>query len=200
MKHLPCLSDLKLEVISPTHPRWDEAIALVHERYQQAFDANLTSFMPAYLALLDQNEMKSVCGFRIAEQEPLFLEQYLDEPADEILAHRFACSIPRSRLIEFGHLASFGRGLSAYHFRLMAQQLVAMGFEWCIFTATDPLHALMRRFGLQPTLIAKASPTRIPDASQVWGTYYQHSPRILAGNLVQGCARLNQLSLNQKQA
>ncbi|KQB04707.1 delta-VPH [Vibrio metoecus] len=200
MKHLPCLSDLTLEVITPMHPRWNEATALVRERYQQAFDAHLTAYMPAYLALLDHNEMKSVCGFRIAEQESLFLEQYLDQPADEILAQRFACSIPRGKLIEFGHLASFGRGLSAFHFLLIAQQLVAMGFEWCIFTATDPLHALMRRFGLQPTLIAKASSTRIPNASQVWGTYYQHSPRILAGNLAQGCERLNQLSLNQKQA
>lgn len=126
------------------------------------FDAHLTAYMPAYLALLDKQVMKSVCGYRIAEQEPLFLEQYLDEPADRLLAQRFACPIPRGKLIEFGHLASFGRGLSAFHFRLMAQQLVAMGFEWCIFTATDPLHALMRRFGLQPTLIAQASPARIP--------------------------------------
>ncbi|MFG0607329.1 thermostable hemolysin [Vibrio mimicus] len=200
MNHLPCHSELQLEVITSTHARWNEATSLVHERYQQAFDAHLTTFMPAYLALLDQAEMKSVCGFRIAEHEPLFLEQYLDEPADVILSERFACAIARGKLIEFGHLASFSRGLSAYHFRLIAQQLVAMGFEWCIFTATDPLHALMRRFGLQPTLIAKASSARIPNATQVWGTYYQHSPRILAGNLVQGCERLNQLALNQKQA
>ncbi|GHZ24177.1 thermostable hemolysin [Vibrio cholerae] len=200
MKPLPCLADLTLEVITPTHPRWNEAIKLVDERYQQAFDAHLTAYMPAYLALLDKQVMKSVCGYRIAEQEPLFLEQYLDEPADRLLAQRFACPIPRGKLIEFGHLASFGRGLSAFHFRLMAQQLVAMGFEWCIFTATDPLHALMRRFGLQPTLIAQASPARIPNASQIWGTYYQHRPRIWAGNLVHGCTHLNQLHLNQKQA
>ncbi|CSC33336.1 thermostable hemolysin [Vibrio cholerae] len=58
----------------------------------------------------------------------------------------------------------------------------------------------MRRFGLQPTLIAQASPARIPNASQIWGTYYQHRPRILAGNLVHGCTHLNQLHLNQKQA
>ncbi|HCF7765382.1 TPA: thermostable hemolysin, partial [Vibrio cholerae] len=135
MKPLPCLADLTLEVITPTHPRWNEAIKLVDERYQQAFDAHLTTYMPAYLALLDKQVMKSVCGYRIAEQEPLFLEQYLDEPADRLLAQRFACPIPRGKLIEFGHLASFGRGLSAFHFRLMAQQLVAMGFEWCIFTA-----------------------------------------------------------------
>ncbi len=133
MKPLPCLADLTLEVITPTHPRWNEAIKLVDERYQQAFDAHLTAYMPAYLALLDKQVMKSVCGYRIAEQEPLFLEQYLDEPADRLLAQRFACPIPRGKLIEFGHLASFGRGLSAFHFRLMAQQLVAMGFEWCIF-------------------------------------------------------------------
>ncbi|MDE1513927.1 MAG: thermostable hemolysin [Vibrio sp.] len=200
MKHLPCLSDFQLELITANHARWHEATHLVHERYQRAFDAHLTSYMPAYLALLEQNEMKSVCGFRIAQQEPLFLEQYLDQPADQILSQRFACAIPRSKLIEFGHLASFGRGLSVYHFQLIAQQLVAMGFEWCIFTATDPLHALMRRFGLQPSLIAQASPERIPNASQVWGTYYQYRPRILAGNLLQGCARLNQLSVTQKQA
>ncbi|MGL4827854.1 MAG: thermostable hemolysin [Vibrio sp.] len=200
MNHLPCHSELQLEVITSTHARWNEATSLVHERYQQAFDAHLITFMPAYLALLDQEEMKSVCGFRIAEHEPLFLEQYLDVPADVILSERFGCAIARGKLIEFGHLASFSRGLSAYHFRLIAQQLVAMGFEWCIFTATDPLHALMRRYGLQPTLIAKASSACIPNATQVWGTYYQHSPRILAGNLVQGCERLNQLALNQKQA
>lgn len=37
MKPLPCLADLTLEVITPTHPRWNEAIKLVDERYQQAF-------------------------------------------------------------------------------------------------------------------------------------------------------------------
>ncbi|AEH32770.1 delta-VPH [Vibrio anguillarum] len=200
MKTIRSASDLQLAVIDPSHPRWLEAIHLVRERYQQAFDARLITFMPAYLALLDHDEMKSVCGFRVAQQEPLFLEQYLDQPADEILSQRFDCRVSRSALIEFGQLASFGRGLSALHFTLIAQQLVDLGYEWCVFTATDPLHALMRRFGLQPTLIAKASASCIPNANQIWGSYYQHSPRILAGNLAQGLALLNRFHLNQKQA
>lgn len=87
MKPLPCLADLILEVITPTHPRWNEAIKLVDERYQQAFDAHLTAYMPAYLALLDKQVMKSVCGYRIAEQEPLFLEQNISMSLPIVFLH-----------------------------------------------------------------------------------------------------------------
>ncbi|KYN23836.1 delta-VPH [Vibrio cidicii] len=193
-------SSIQLEVIDQKHARWPEATHLVQERYQQAFDAHLHRFMPSFLALLDDGEMKSVCGYRVAKDEPLFLEQYLDEPANQILSRRFACNVTRDSLIEFGQLASFSRGLSGLHFTLIADKLVALGFEWCIFTATDPLHALMKRFGLEPTMIASADAKRIPNATQIYGSYYQHSPRILAGNLRLGLAHLKQLAQQQKQA
>jgi len=70
--------------------------------------------------------------------------------SEQVLSQRFSSDIQRSNLIEFGHLASFTKGTSPTHFYLMAEMLVSMGFEWCIFTATDPLHALMTRMGLEP--------------------------------------------------
>jgi phosphoglycolate phosphatase-like HAD superfamily hydrolase len=96
-------------------------------------------------------------------------------------------------VIEFGQLASFAHGNSPIHFFLMAEKLVEQGYEWCIFTATDPLHALMKRLGLTPTVIAEASAERVPEAEKIWGTYYQHKPRVLAGNLVEGYQHLSAL-------
>ncbi len=182
--------DFKLDIVSPTHPLWHNVIEHVSLRYQQAFFAELKLFMPAYLTLIDNDSIVSVCGFRIAEQEPLFLEQYLEDEAQNLVSSVFRCEIKRSNLVEFGHLASFAKGMSALHFYLIAQMLVDLGFEWCIFTATDPLHAMMARLGLEPQVIAQADPNKVPDAQSTWGSYYEHQPRVLAGNLVKGLERL----------
>ena len=183
-------ASLNLEIVDHHHALWPEVTQQITRRYQQAFDARLCSFMPAFMALMMDNEIKSLCGFRMAHNEPLFLEQYLDEQADVLLSHTFNTHIQRTQLIEFGQLASFTNGISPLHFLLMTETLVELGFEWCIFTATDPLHALMRRLGLRPLVIAEADPSRIPQAGTIWGTYYQHQPRILAGNLQQGLTLL----------
>ncbi|MCA0937213.1 thermostable hemolysin [Vibrio alginolyticus] len=188
-----------LDIVSPTHPLWHKVIEHVSLRYQKAFFAELKIFMPAYLTLTDNDSIISVCGFRIAEQEPLFLEQYLDDEAQNLVSSIFQCDVKRSNLVEFGHLASFAKGMSALHFYLIAQMLVEHGFEWCIFTATDPLHAMMARLGLEPQVITHADPNKVPDAQSTWGSYYEHQPRVLAGNLVKGLERLR-LVKERKQA
>ncbi|WP_432463193.1 thermostable hemolysin [Agarivorans sp. QJM3NY_33] len=181
---------VSLEFITAAHPLWQQVIQYITTRYQQAFDAKLDSFMPTYMALTENGQIKSLCGYRLANREPLFLEQYLDQTAELLLSKAFNQSIKRNQLIEFGQLASFTKGASPLHFLLMAEALVERGFAWCIFTATDPLYALMKRLGLVPTLIAEADPQRVPRAKQRWGSYYQHQPRIFAGNLQVGLNHL----------
>lgn len=200
----------KLEIIDRIHPQRSEIENYIAQRYSLAFDAHLNSFMPTFMALMEGEEIRSLCGFRVASDESLFLEQYLDEPADQLLNKVFHHSlsdqsanhpaenstqprIERSKLIEFGQLASFSKGFSTLHFLLMTQKLVESGYEWCIFTATDPLYAMMSRLGLETTVLAEADPSRIPDATYTWGNYYQHQPRIVAGNLKQGLAHLEAL-------
>ena len=80
--------------------------------------------------------------------------------------------------------------MSSLHFYLIAEMLVNLGFEWCIFTATDPLHAMMARLGLEPHIIAQAAQNKVPYAKSTWGSYYEHQPRVLAGNLQKGLERL----------
>ncbi|NVD08920.1 delta-VPH [Vibrio sp. JPW-9-11-11] len=187
-----------LTIVYPTHPLWSQVIEHVSQRYQEAFFAELKQFMPAYLTLIEDGQIVSVCGFRVAEDEPLFLEQYLDDDAQALVSQVFHCDVKRSSLVEFGHLASFAKGMSSLHFYLIAEMLVSLGFEWCIFTATDPLHAMMARLGLEPHIIAQADQNKVPDAESTWGSYYDHQPRVLAGNLHKGLERLRRLQQRKR--
>lgn len=190
-----------LAIVSSTHPLWQNVIEHVSLRYHAAFFAELKQFMPAYLTLIHNQQILSVCGFRIAKDEPLFLEQYLEGEAQSLISAVFHCEIKRSNLVEFGHLASFAKGMSPLHFYLIAERLVELGFEWCIFTATDPLHVMMTRLGLQPQVIAEADPNKVPDAFATWGSYYEYQPRVLAGNLRRGLEHLRvMLTRQRKQA
>ncbi|KJY82881.1 delta-VPH [Vibrio galatheae] len=191
-------TDFQLDIVHPSHGLWHDVVDHVSERYQQAFSADLKVYMPAYLTLLDNDEIASVCGFRIAADEPLFLEQYLDAPAHEMISQLFEQSVERNNLVEFGHLASFAKGMSPLHFYLIAECLAENGFEWCIFTATDPLFALMSRLGLEPRLITCADANKVVDAQKTWGTYYEYQPKVYAGNLIKGLQRLRLIQQNRR--
>lgn len=183
----------ELAIIDRNHPRRHDVEHYITQRYALAFDARLNGFMPTFMALMDDDHIKSLCGYRVASDESLFLEQYLDQPADQLLSEVFSHSVDRTRLIEFGQLASFSKGFSSLHFLLMTEKLVAQGYEWCIFTATDPLYAMMCRLGLSPVILTDADPDRIPDAHSIWGNYYHYQPRIVAGNLPGALAHLQAL-------
>lgn len=185
-------STYTLQIIHNNHPSRREVEHYIATRYHAAFHANLSEFMPAFMAIYDQSrQLHAACGFRIADQGPLFLEQYLSQPAETTIQSRCGVTVPRQKLVEFGQLASFSPGLSPLHFLLMAQHLVDAGYEWAIFTATDPLYAMMTRLGLKMTILSSANPDVIPDAAQTWGTYYHHQPRVSVGNLAEGMQQLS---------
>ncbi|KDM93191.1 thermostable hemolysin [Photobacterium galatheae] len=192
---------LTLVHIDRDHPFREKTERYIASRYASAFQARIHSFMPAFLALIDEHEqLLSVCGYQAADTGQLFLEQYLDQPAEQLMSERFGQTVDRSELIEFGQLAAFSKGMSSLHFTLIAEHLVQSGYHWCVFTATGPLQAMMRRLGLNPAVLAEASAERIPNADTIWGTYYQQQPRISGGSLSSGLAVLNQRRFPVRQA
>ncbi|MDW6005085.1 thermostable hemolysin [Vibrio mangrovi] len=189
-------SSMKLEMIDEAHPMRHQVEQYIAERYSSAFDAKIDQFMPQFLALLQEDEIQSICGYRAASDTQLFLEQYLDCAAELAVSDAFSQSVDRSALIEFGQLASFSKGISPFHFYLIARRLVEMEYRWCICTVTDPLYALMKRLGLNPVFISQADAQRVNNAHQ-WGSYYQLSPRIVAGDLRQSLAHLRRYWLTK---
>lgn len=186
---------VQLHIVDKNHIDKSHVESYIQARYEKAFNAHVDEFMPMFVAIYNQQQqLLSACGYRVASDEALFLEQYLDKPADDMMSNEFGQIIERHKLIEFGQLASFSHGMSPMHFMLMAEHLVALGYEWCIFTATDPLYAMMCRLGLQPTILANANSASVTDAQYKWGTYYHHQPKVSAGNIKQGLEQLLQLS------
>ncbi|SHO57009.1 thermostable hemolysin [Vibrio quintilis] len=184
-------ASVRLTVIEPHHALRQRAEQYVVDRYASAFDAQIEAFMPVFLALVQQDEIQSVCGYRAAAEDTLFLEQYLDYPAEQLISEHFSQPVSRESLIEFGQLAAFSKGFSPLHFYLITRHLAALNYQWCICTVTDPLFALMKRMGLNPVVIAQADPARVENA-HLWGRYYQTQPRIVAGNIRQGLQYLQQ--------
>ncbi len=176
-------SDFQLIEINNEHPLKSSIERYVSQRYLRAFKAELNEFMPGYLALYQRNKLISVCGIRSAGESDLFLEQYLSISVDNMIQQYYP-EVPRTEIIEFGQLASFSARFSQIHFYLMTKYLVESGFRWCVCTVTDPLFVLMESMGLQPIEIGKADPEKIQDP-QRWGQYYQYSPKIVVGNLLQ---------------
>lgn len=185
------INNYTLAVIDANHPLRAHVESYIYSRYSIAFNAHIHEFMPMFVAILDENNaILSACGYREADSAPLFLEQYLHAPADQLMSDTFEQPISRNKLIEFGQLASFSKGMSPLHFMLMAEHLVNAGYEWCIFTATDPLHAMMTRLRLHPVILTPANADYVQDGEEVWGNYYHHNPKVSAGNLKQGLAQL----------
>ncbi len=87
-------------------------------------------------------------------------------------------------------MASFAKGMSSLHFYLIAEMLVNLGFEWCIFTATDPLHAMMARLGLEPHIIAQADQNKVPDAGVHLGVVLRTSTACVSWQFAKGLERL----------
>lgn len=155
--------------------------------YQRAFDARIPHFLPCLAGLYQADgELVAACGLQLAGQQPLYLEQYLDQPIETLLAERRRRSVPRNGLVEIGNLATGAPGNGRLMFAAVCRQLYRQGQQWVVFTATQTLLNSFHRLHLSPITLAAADPARLgPDAAH-WGRYYQHQPRVMAGELAEG--------------
>ena len=114
-----------LKVVHRAHPLRSRVEEYVASRYKLAFEADIKEFMPIFLCIFtEQDELLSVCGYRIASEEPLFLEQYLPLETEKMMQQQFSQPIQRANLIEFGQLASLPKGIYPLHFLLIPKHLI----------------------------------------------------------------------------
>ena len=60
-----------------------------------------------------------------------------------------------------------------------------------VFTGTVALRNAFFRLGLNPIDMAAAAPERLGAAERAqWGSYYEHLPRVLFGNIAEGYSAL----------
>jgi len=157
--------------------------------YQRHFSATLKEFMPVLVSRCAQGVATAAAGYRSAA-EPLFLERYLPQPIEATLAAATGQQIARRHIVEVGQFASQCAGEGRRLMPELARHLVDQGFRWAVITATAELRRLFGRQHLAVLPLAAAARCRVGGDAPLWGSYYRHAPRVLAGDLRLNLARL----------
>lgn len=155
-----------------------------------SYSANIGECMPVLMGLYDTvNTLQAALGLRFAGSDRLFLETYLNEPVDTLLATRLGrygelYGPRRDVIVEVGNLAATQAGGTRWLIIALTALLQGAGFEWAVFTATRSLRNAFNRLGLYMHPLGAADPIRLTkNTSELWGSYYSHDPHVVAVNV-----------------
>lgn len=172
------------------------ATSFIREHYYQNFGARLSVLLPHILMLCDgENNLLAACGMMPAAQGPLFLEQYLDQPAEICLQHHGFRTYSRDAIIEAGNFAAVDGAAARVMYAAVCLLLNRYHFRYIMFTGTRKIRNIFARLHLQPVSLAAADPARLSHNPEEWGSYYQHTPQVMAGDLLGGQQALAESSL-----
>ena len=183
----------------PGRAQTEDFIAAVFAR---RFGATVTGFAPVLVTLRDPDDgqLVAAAGYRPAACEPLFLEAYLGSPVESVLAQHVHIPPARSDIVEIGHLAATRAGAGRQLMIALGQQLALERYRWIVCTLTQELRHLLPRLGITPLALAKADAGALGGDAAAWGSYYEHDPVVLAGDLAPALRRHRQRLAGGKEA
>jgi hypothetical protein len=158
--------------------------AFIHAVYRDRYGAHVRQFSPVLVSLCDERgDLVAAAGYRAAGPGPLFLERYLDAPVETLLTSDSSSRPARERIVEVGHLAGGRAGEGRRLALLLAPHLANEGFHWVVSTLTEELRHLFIRLGIVPMARGAADPALLGDEAARWGSYFDHHPVVLAGQI-----------------
>ncbi|WP_345779022.1 thermostable hemolysin [Lysobacter sp. S4-A87] len=183
---------LQVEHVDAGHRSRSEVEAFIAHVYRRRYDADLRSFLPHLLAFRDGGgDLYAAVGVRYGVEGDLFVEQYLDEPAQTAISARLCIPVERSDLVEVGNFASLAPGDARTIITRLTQVLHGEGARWVLFAATRQLRNAFNRLHLRTQILAPARPDRLGVDCQDWGRYYEAQPQVVWGDIAAGHAHLH---------
>jgi hypothetical protein len=159
--------------------------------YSCHYGSVITEHFPTLMSVYDRRgRILAAVGVRMAADERLFLEQYLDRPIESALAAVSMQPIERARIIEIGNLACAGKGASVFLFIALAAYLRELRQAYAVVTATAGLRWILTSFGIRFVHLAAARSSALADGGSSWGSYYTCDPQIIALAIPWAFARL----------
>jgi len=175
---LPRSDGFSTALLPARHPERAEVERFIAGICRERYGADVRQFAPWLVARRDGvGILVAAAGFRPADSGPLYLERYLAQPVQALLA------APRAQVVEVGHLAAARAGEGRRLVLQMAPLLAGRGFQWVVGTLTEELRHLFLRLGLAPQALGVADPAALGEEAARWGRYYDHRPVVLAGAL-----------------
>ncbi len=161
--------------------------------FAERYGASIQVYACHLIALVDQKtRLRAAVGYQTADEGSLFLEQYLDQPIEQVLFECSRQSVSRQQILEVGNLASRSGGWTRQLILALAYFYCHQGFEWIVMTATPQVLNSFHRLGVGLELmpLAAADPRRLQGDASLWGSYYDEQPVVVAGRLRKGLRRL----------
>lgn len=160
-------------------------IHLISRRYRDVFGAALAPSFIAYMGKDTQSGTGAALGYRRANETPLFLETYLDQPIEALVSDRLGRTIARSQIVEIGNFAA-DNALAMIDLWGAAANDLGGASEIAVATLTAPLRRMFARIGLPLTMLAPAIPARLGQGAGAWGSYFDLDPQICMGVIAEG--------------
>lgn len=181
-----------LHWVSSSHHLRSEAERYIKDQFDEHFSAQVIHIQPYLLVMLDQKGgIKAAVGFDGNADQGFFLDQYLEQPIQHLIAEKEATQVANDEIVEVGNLAiSNNCDLLSFMFGI-GEVLSSMGFRFLVCTGTNSIVKYLCLLEVQPIVIGTAKIERLSDAQQGnWGSYYDHQPQVMYGNLTVIWARL----------
>lgn len=157
-----------------------EVEGLIQKVFLQQHQAEIHHFLPQLLSLRCAGSLSAALGMQSAAQGPLFLEQYLPQPIDQLLTEQTGHTVKREQILEIGNLVSVRPGSSLLLMVALSELIANSRFRWVAFTATSEVQSILTKLHYQPLLLAAATVEKLQQP-QSWGAYYQKQPKVMAG-------------------
>lgn len=167
-----------------------QAQIFAKELFKQHHDAQINPQYSQWHSIsAESGEPLAVLGYRGAADGPLFLESYVSQPIEQILSARFGRFFERREIVEIGCFAA-NPSPALIRLWLDAAKLLGGGYTVAVATLTAPLREYFARVGLPLIAIQRASQSRLCDADESWGRYYEQNPWVCAGMIADGAHAL----------
>lgn len=176
------VSEITGHLVERDAPCRREVEAFIAEVFKRVYGAEVHLFMPQLVALRDANGvLMAAFGLRNAGREKLFLEQYLDEPIEQLMSRQLERDICREEITCIGNLAVANPRNAGVLIAHVIQHSLSMDLPWGVATAHHSLQNGLIKGGVDLYPLAMAHPNRLQEEEQSkWGSYYKHTPQIVA--------------------
>lgn len=173
--------------------------AFIAQVYRARYGAELSRFLPHLLAFRNAaGGLQAAVGLRSGNEGALFVEQYLDMPAEAAIAQRIGAPVSRDQLVEVGNFGAQTAGDARELILHLTCWLHAAGFRWVLFAATRQLRNAFDRLHLATVELADADASRLTDDHNQWGRYYDAQPKLMFGDIAAGHAYLQRMNTVSK--
>lgn len=169
---------------TPESKKRDNTEAFIAKVFLNHHGAQLNYFLPNLFSISDFNSQTfAAVGFKLLDEDPVFLERYLNKPIEKILQPHITQKVRRSDIAEVGNLACHQSGASRALIASISFYLHDQGIEWAVFTGTRMVSAILQRMGIPVLSLAKAEAACLGHERSDWGSYYNHNPYVMAVNI-----------------